>query len=123
MNYELNVVRIFVSDWAQAIRFYTETLGIPASFRDDEMGWAQLATGASQLALERVDPSDEEGRAYYLRRIRRRHGNPTRCHDHGGTRQGLRARASVQGSLRRRDERAWLRAVRDLPGCGGPRPA
>ena len=32
-------------------------------YRSDEWGWAQMATGEGQLALERVDPSDEEGRA------------------------------------------------------------
>lgn len=42
------------------MRFYTETLGIPPTFRSDEMGWAQLATGEGQLAIERVTPGDEE---------------------------------------------------------------
>lgn len=62
-DYVLSVVRIFVTDWARAIRFYTETVEIPAVVRDDAGGWAQLDTGPGQLALERVDPGDEEGRA------------------------------------------------------------
>lgn len=62
MDYELCAVRVFVSDWERAIRFYTETLEMPAAFRSDEMGWAQLATGRARLALERVDPDDAEAR-------------------------------------------------------------
>lgn len=54
MSYRLIVVRVFVRDWPRALRFYTETLGIPVAFRSDEMGWAQLDTGACQLALERT---------------------------------------------------------------------
>lgn len=60
MEYELFAVRVFVRDWDRAIAFYTETLGIPTTFRSDEMGWAQLATGEGQLALERAAPDDEE---------------------------------------------------------------
>jgi|HubBroStandDraft_4_1064222.scaffolds.fasta_scaffold211258_2 lactoylglutathione lyase len=62
-EYTLRVVRIFVTDWRRAFRFYTETLGIPAAYQSEAMGWAQLATGECQLALERVAPDDEEGRA------------------------------------------------------------
>ncbi len=64
MNFELRVLRIFVTDWERAIRFYTETLGIPTTFRGDEMGWAQLDTGACNLALERADPADEEAMGF-----------------------------------------------------------
>ncbi len=60
MDYQLCVVRVWVRDWDRAMRFYTETLGIPTTFRSDEMGWAQLATGQGQLALERVAPDDPE---------------------------------------------------------------
>jgi lactoylglutathione lyase len=64
MGYKLSIVRIFVTEWERAVRFYTETLGIPLAFREDAAGWAQLDTGEGQLALERVDPSDAEGRAH-----------------------------------------------------------
>lgn len=60
MEYQLFAVRVFVSDWERAIRFYTQTLGIPLAYRDDALGWAQLATGEGQLALERLDDADEE---------------------------------------------------------------
>ena len=63
MDYRLYAVRIFVTDWERAVRFYTETLGIPTSFRSDEDGWLQLATGEGQLALERADPDDAESTA------------------------------------------------------------
>ena len=63
MNYKLSNVRVFVTDWARAIRFYTDTLEMAAAYRSDEIGWAQMATGESHLALERVDASDSEGRA------------------------------------------------------------
>jgi len=63
MDYKLFAVRVFVTDWERALRFYTETLGMPVTFRSDETGWAHLATGAGQLALERVEPSDREGMA------------------------------------------------------------
>src|ERR1700730_11688350 len=63
MRYKLSIVRIFVTEWERAVRFYTETLGIPLGFRDDAAGWAQLDTGEGQLALERVELSDAEGRA------------------------------------------------------------
>ena len=60
MHYRLFAVRVFVTDWDRSLRFYTETLGIPTSYRCDEMGWAQLATGEGQLALELASPNDTE---------------------------------------------------------------
>jgi lactoylglutathione lyase len=52
---KLLLVRIFVSDWARAVRFYTEILGLRLSFADEGLGWA-LATGDASLALERFVP-------------------------------------------------------------------
>jgi predicted enzyme related to lactoylglutathione lyase len=63
VEYKLFAVRVFVTDWKRAIRFYSETLGMAIAYRSDEMGWAQMAPGEGQLALERIDPSDQEGRA------------------------------------------------------------
>jgi lactoylglutathione lyase len=63
VEYKLFAVRVFVTDWERAIRFYAETLEMPIAYRSDEMGWAQMAPGEGQLALERVDPTDQEGRA------------------------------------------------------------
>lgn len=61
--YKLSIVRIFVRDFDAALRFYTETLGIPLAMADAEAGWAQLETGEAQLALEQVAPGDAEGEA------------------------------------------------------------
>jgi predicted enzyme related to lactoylglutathione lyase len=58
VEYRLAVVRVFVTDWPRAIRFYTETLDMTPTLITD--GWAQFATGEAQLALERVDPADPE---------------------------------------------------------------
>jgi predicted enzyme related to lactoylglutathione lyase len=63
VDYKLFAVRVFVTDWKRAIHFYSETLGMAIAYQSDEMGWAQMAPGEGQLALERVDPSDPEGRA------------------------------------------------------------
>ncbi len=57
---KLLVVRVFVRDWPRALRFYTETVGIPLAFASEEMGWAQLDTGACQLALERTTEETAE---------------------------------------------------------------
>lgn len=62
MEYKVFAVRVFVTDWERAIRFYREILGMAIAYQSDEMGWAQMAPGEGQLALERVDPSDQEGR-------------------------------------------------------------
>jgi lactoylglutathione lyase len=56
VNCKLLLVRIFVSDWPRAVRFYTEDLGLPLRFADEGLGWAQLATGDASLALERFVP-------------------------------------------------------------------
>ena len=63
MEYKLATVRVFVTDWERAIRFYSDTLGMAVAHRSDEWGWAQMATGEGQLALERVDAGDDEGQA------------------------------------------------------------
>jgi predicted enzyme related to lactoylglutathione lyase len=62
MDYKLYAVRVFVTDWGRAIHFYTEILGMRTTYRSDEIGWAQMATGEGLLALERVDPTDEEAK-------------------------------------------------------------
>jgi catechol 2,3-dioxygenase-like lactoylglutathione lyase family enzyme len=61
LGYRLLLVRIFVRDFERAVRFYTETLGMKLSHRSDELGWAQLATGGAELALERDRGEGEDG--------------------------------------------------------------
>ena len=60
MEYKLYAVRVFVRDWERALAFYSETLGMPVAFAGPGMGWAELDTGGARLALERVDPEDDE---------------------------------------------------------------
>jgi catechol 2,3-dioxygenase-like lactoylglutathione lyase family enzyme len=50
VEYKLFAVRVFVTDWDRAIRFYSETLGMTLAYQSEEMGWAQMAPGAGQLA-------------------------------------------------------------------------
>jgi len=59
-DYQLQYLRVFVRDFDRALRFYAETLGLTATFADASIGWAQFDTGACSLAIERVDPSDDE---------------------------------------------------------------
>jgi catechol 2,3-dioxygenase-like lactoylglutathione lyase family enzyme len=57
--FRLIVVRVPVTDWERAIRFYTDTLGIPLASKLENFGWAELDTGAAHLAIERWDGEEE----------------------------------------------------------------
>jgi predicted enzyme related to lactoylglutathione lyase len=59
-EYKLAYVRVFVSDFERAVRFYSETLGMTPGFRSDEMRWCQFETGEAALAIEGADPDDED---------------------------------------------------------------
>ena len=52
MEYKLFAVRVFVTDWKRAIHFYSETPEMAIAHRSDEMGWAHMAPGEGQIALE-----------------------------------------------------------------------
>jgi catechol 2,3-dioxygenase-like lactoylglutathione lyase family enzyme len=60
VEYKLYAVRVFVSDWAAALHFYTQILGMRTRNRNDDIGWAELDSGACALALEQVQPDDAE---------------------------------------------------------------
>ncbi len=62
VSYDLTVVRLFVHDFERAVRFDTDTLGMTLETRADEFGWAQFATGACSLAVDRLEVSDPEAR-------------------------------------------------------------
>jgi predicted enzyme related to lactoylglutathione lyase len=52
-------------DFERAVRFYSETLGMKLSIRNDQVGWAQLQLEGADLALEldrgeRDDGDDED---------------------------------------------------------------
>ncbi len=59
MDYQLNVVRVFVRDFERALDFYTNTLEMPLALRAEGFEWAQLDTGAAQLAIECTPPEDD----------------------------------------------------------------
>jgi predicted enzyme related to lactoylglutathione lyase len=59
-DYKLAYVRVFVSDFGRAVRFYSETLGMKPGLRSDEMRWCQFETGEASLAIEGADPDDAE---------------------------------------------------------------
>ncbi|MCS5635485.1 MAG: VOC family protein [Myxococcota bacterium] len=61
MEYSLILVRVFVSDLERSIAFYTKALGMELDTRTDDMGWAELSTGACNLALEQLDPQAASG--------------------------------------------------------------
>lgn len=56
MECTLILIRIFVRDLSRAIEFYTQAVGLEVCTQVDELGWAELDTGACKLALERVAP-------------------------------------------------------------------
>ena len=58
-GYKLAYVRIFVSDFERAVRFYRETLGMKIGRRLDEWRWCQFETGEALLAIEASRPDDE----------------------------------------------------------------
>jgi len=63
MTYKLYAVRVFSRDWEATTRFYREILTLPEKFSNPELGWAEFDIGGPSLAVERIDPGDEEGLA------------------------------------------------------------
>jgi catechol 2,3-dioxygenase-like lactoylglutathione lyase family enzyme len=88
MNYELSLVRLFVSDFEHALAFYRDTLGMAVKSADAERGWAQFRTGAVDLAIERCNPSDPESREL----VGTSRGVSLRVHDIARAHDELRAR-------------------------------
>lgn len=60
IDYRLLLIRIFVTDWDRALRFYSETLEMRIATRSDAYHWAELDTGAAHLAIERLARDDPE---------------------------------------------------------------
>ena len=52
---KIYAVRIFVSDWNTACKFYEETLELTLEFKDDSFGWAEFNVGGAKFGIERVD--------------------------------------------------------------------
>ncbi|MFQ5837452.1 MAG: VOC family protein [Thermoplasmata archaeon] len=51
-------VVVFVSDMSRAIKFYTQTLGIPLKFESE--GWSELATEGVWIGLHESNLSPED---------------------------------------------------------------
>jgi catechol 2,3-dioxygenase-like lactoylglutathione lyase family enzyme len=68
LDYRLMLVRVWVTDFDRAVRFYTDTLGMKLAFRSDELGWAQLSTAGAELALSDRGESDA-GEEYLVGRF------------------------------------------------------
>jgi predicted enzyme related to lactoylglutathione lyase len=53
---DVNVVAYNVTDWARAIKFYHETLGLPIAFQVESAGWVEFGLpNQTHLALNRWD--------------------------------------------------------------------
>ena len=48
----LFVVELKVRDWAGAVRWYEETLGLPLVLRDSEHGFALFGSGGARIGLK-----------------------------------------------------------------------
>jgi len=59
--YKLYAIRIFSSRWDDALRFYRDVIGLPVTFSDADMGWAQFDVGGCFIGLERAAADDAEG--------------------------------------------------------------
>ena len=60
MTYRLYAVRVFSIKWEESLAFYRDVIGLPVSFVDEDMGWAEFSLGTAELGLERCNPDDEE---------------------------------------------------------------
>ena len=51
---------VYVHDFARALRFYRDKLGLPLRFADESHGFASFATLGAGFTVARVDPADPE---------------------------------------------------------------
>jgi len=57
----LDLVTIQVRDWAQAVRWYTQVLGLPIITLEEEAGFCMLGTDGATLALASDHPYQAAG--------------------------------------------------------------
>ncbi len=60
MNFSAHLIRIFTSNWNEAVEFYRDVVGLPLSYIDEEIGWAQFDLDSIDLGLERCDAEEPE---------------------------------------------------------------
>ena len=58
--YKLYAIRIFTTRWDDALRFYRDVIGLPLTFSNADMGWAQFDVGGCFIGLERAITDEEE---------------------------------------------------------------
>ena len=59
MPIRLCYTTVYVVDFAAAVDFYANTLGLPLKMREDQFRYAAFDTGGAQFSLAEVDPKDE----------------------------------------------------------------
>ncbi len=56
----INVCYVYVRNWEAARKFYSELLGWPEAYANEEIGWAEWGEeGAAHLAINRWDEEGE----------------------------------------------------------------
>ena len=81
MEYKLFAVRVFVTDWKRAIRFYSETLGMTIAYQSDEMGgrrWPPTKGSSPSSGSIRPMRKVQQERASSRRNLSARRSPPTR---------------------------------------------
>jgi predicted enzyme related to lactoylglutathione lyase len=57
----VNVVYVYVKNWEEAKKFYSELLGWPVAYLDDGMGWMEFGVeGATHFAISRWGDTSQE---------------------------------------------------------------
>lgn len=56
MDARLWYVNVYVSDFARAVAFYRDTLGLPLQMRDDAFSYASFATEGARFSVAKADP-------------------------------------------------------------------
>ena len=59
MPYRVWYTTVYVVDFAAAVDFYADTMGLPLARRENEFGYAAFNTAGAQFSLARVDPEAE----------------------------------------------------------------
>jgi predicted enzyme related to lactoylglutathione lyase len=53
---------VYVRDFARALAFYRDVLGLPLRFADEKFGYASFATPGAGFAVAKIDEADPEQR-------------------------------------------------------------
>lgn len=53
MKYKIYAQRVFCFHWVECVSFYRDIIGLPITFENEDMGWAEFDLGGASLAIER----------------------------------------------------------------------